>query len=99
MKKMKKSLILLVFFLTNIFASDNLETCLSGKYPSLCNHNILTDKQKQKVREAKEMGVKFVVNTDVHSIKQLDNMPFGINQARRGWLESDSVINCEDLSF
>ena len=52
------------------------------------------------ILEAKKMGAKFALNSDAHSIKQLDNMPFGINQARRGWLESDSVINTKNsISF
>ena len=48
-------------------------------------------------KKAKEMGVKFVINTDAHSSKQLEFMEFGINQARRGWLEAKDVINTLSL--
>ncbi|MEW6379198.1 MAG: DNA polymerase/3'-5' exonuclease PolX [bacterium] len=42
---------------------------------------------------AKEMGVKVAISTDAHSLTDLDYMRFGINQARRGWLEPDDVLN------
>lgn len=42
---------------------------------------------------AKEMGVKLAISTDSHSINNLDNMVFGISQARRAWLSKDDVIN------
>lgn len=45
------------------------------------------------VRLAKEIGVKLVVATDAHSPETLGYMRFGIDQARRGWLEAKDVIN------
>ena len=42
---------------------------------------------------AKEAGVKLSIATDAHSVNDLDNMRFGIGQARRGWLEKEDVIN------
>ncbi|MHB8897104.1 MAG: PHP domain-containing protein, partial [Candidatus Geothermincolia bacterium] len=44
-------------------------------------------------RAAKESGVKVVIATDAHSVRELDFMRFGINQARRGWLEAGDVLN------
>lgn len=44
-------------------------------------------------RLAKEMGLKVAVNTDAHSIRELDFMRFGLNQARRAWLNKDDVLN------
>ena len=46
---------------------------------------------------AKEMGVKISIATDAHSISGLDNMRFGVGQARRGWLEKGDVINTRTL--
>jgi DNA polymerase (family 10) len=46
---------------------------------------------------AKEMGLKVVINSDAHSIDGLNNMTFGIQQARRGWLEAEDVINIQSL--
>jgi DNA polymerase (family X) len=41
----------------------------------------------------KEIGIKMAVNTDAHSIDDLDLIRFGVGQARRGWLEADDIIN------
>ncbi len=43
---------------------------------------------------AKEMGVKISIATDSHNRDNLLFMRFGINQARRGWIERHDVINC-----
>lgn len=42
---------------------------------------------------AREIGVKIAVNTDAHSAEQLHFMRYGIDQARRGWLEKRHVLN------
>jgi len=44
-------------------------------------------------RTAKHMGVKIAICTDAHTPQGLDNMRFGIGQARRGWLEAEDVLN------
>jgi DNA polymerase (family 10) len=45
------------------------------------------------VQRAKELGVPVVISTDAHSVSELDNMRFGVDQARRGWLEPGDVLN------
>lgn len=45
------------------------------------------------VQRAKELGVKVVISTDAHSPAGLSNMRFGVDQARRGWLEPSDVLN------
>ncbi len=47
---------------------------------------------------AKEKGVKLAISTDAHRLAELDNMRFGVDQARRGWLEADDVLNARHLS-
>ena len=42
---------------------------------------------------AKSKGVKVAVSTDAHSVNAFQYMRFGIDQARRGWLTADDVIN------
>ncbi|MBI4526039.1 MAG: DNA polymerase/3'-5' exonuclease PolX [Deltaproteobacteria bacterium] len=42
---------------------------------------------------AREIGVKIAINTDAHSTGQLRFMRYGIDQARRGWLEKRHVLN------
>ncbi|PLW82436.1 DNA polymerase/3'-5' exonuclease PolX [Kineobactrum sediminis] len=42
---------------------------------------------------AKDNGLKVAISTDAHSVSDLDFMRFGLNQARRGWMEAKDVIN------
>lgn len=49
-------------------------------------------------RLAKQMGVKIAISTDAHSSANLDYMRFGVDQARRGWLEADDVVNTRSLA-
>jgi DNA polymerase (family 10) len=44
---------------------------------------------------AKEMGVKVAISTDAHRTTDLDFIRFGVDQARRGWLEPADVINTQ----
>jgi DNA polymerase (family 10) len=44
-------------------------------------------------RLAKEAGVKVAISTDAHSTSNLANMRYGVDQARRGWLEAGDVLN------
>ena len=45
------------------------------------------------VKEAREMGIKFFINTDSHAVSHMDNMPYGVAVARRGWCEKEDIIN------
>ena len=45
------------------------------------------------VSRARELGVKVVISTDAHAPGGLENMRFGVDQARRGWLRPDDVLN------
>jgi DNA polymerase (family 10) len=42
---------------------------------------------------ARELGVKIVVSTDAHNRRELDNMRFGVDQARRAWCRAEDVLN------
>ena len=44
-------------------------------------------------KQAKEAGVKMVINTDAHQADGFGNMRYGVEVARRGWLARDDVIN------
>ena len=46
---------------------------------------------------AKDMGLKLVISTDAHSPNDLDFIRYGIDQARRGWLACDDVLNTRKL--
>ena len=47
---------------------------------------------------AKSKGVKVAVSTDAHSVNAFQYMRFGIDQARRGWLTANDVINTRSLA-
>jgi DNA polymerase (family 10) len=49
-------------------------------------------------RLAKELGVKVAISTDAHRAADLDLMRFGVDQARRGWLEPGDVVNTLPLA-
>lgn len=42
---------------------------------------------------AKERGVRIAISADAHTKTDLEFLRFGIDQARRGWLEADDVLN------
>jgi DNA polymerase (family 10) len=46
---------------------------------------------------AKTGGVKVAISTDAHATAALGYMRFGIDQARRGWLEAADVVNTRSL--
>ncbi len=48
-------------------------------------------------RAAKDMGVKISINTDAHDPKMLLNMKYGVNVARRAWLEKKDLLNAMSL--
>jgi DNA polymerase (family 10) len=52
------------------------------------------DLNDKNMRLAKELGCRFVINTDAHSIADLDKMRFGVTQMRRAGLTKAEVLNC-----
>ncbi len=44
-------------------------------------------------RTAKAKGCRFLISTDAHHRKHLENMRFGVLMARRGWLTAADVLN------
>jgi DNA polymerase (family 10) len=55
------------------------------------------DATAEVVREGARRGVTFVISTDAHMVKELDNVRNGVRQARRGGLPPDQVANTWDL--
>lgn len=50
------------------------------------------------IRQAKKIGVKFVINTDAHGVLEMENMKYGVAMARRGWCEMGDVLNTWSLN-
>ncbi|HUM07713.1 MAG TPA: DNA polymerase/3'-5' exonuclease PolX [Acidocella sp.] len=49
-------------------------------------------------RLAKSMGLKVAISTDAHAELELGFMRFGVDQARRGWLEAADVLNTRPVN-
>jgi DNA polymerase (family X) len=45
------------------------------------------------LKQAKQHGVKIVINTDSHHTSHMEKIRFGILQARRAWLTANDVLN------
>ena len=50
------------------------------------------------IHAAKQAGVKLAISTDAHAVDAFACIRFGIDQARRGWLTADDVINTRSLA-
>ena len=49
-------------------------------------------------RMAKQLGVRFVINTDAHNIGMMRDMKLGVCVARRAWLQKEDVLNTFPMS-
>jgi DNA polymerase (family X) len=49
-------------------------------------------------KRAKALGVKIVINPDAHSTQELALYRYGVDVARRGWLERGDVFNTKSLT-
>jgi DNA polymerase (family 10) len=49
-------------------------------------------------KQGKALGVQFVINPDAHSTGEIGLLPFGVDVARRGWLEKTDIFNTQPLS-
>jgi DNA polymerase (family 10) len=56
------------------------------------------DLHDEYVHQGIEIGVRFAVNTDAHDVYYLDDIQYGVLQARRGWAERSDIINALPLS-
>jgi DNA polymerase (family X) len=48
-------------------------------------------------KRAMEEGVPIVIDSDAHSVGELDNVSYGVTMARRAWLEAKDVANTRSL--
>jgi DNA polymerase (family 10) len=69
-----------------------------GCFLELNAHPSRLDLDDVHCRAAKAMGLKLALSSDAHSTLALANIRFGVDQARRGWLGPDDVINSRSWS-
>ena len=48
-------------------------------------------------KRAMEEGVSIVIDSDAHSVDELDNVSYGVTVARKAWLEAGDVANTKSL--
>ena len=48
-------------------------------------------------KRAKALGVQLVINPDAHSTGEVELLRYGVDVARRGWLEKKDVLNTKTL--
>ena len=68
----------------------------AAKYKVAMEQNAYPDRldlNDANLRQAKQHGVKIVINTDAHHTSHMDKIRFGVLQARRAWLTKDDVLN------
>ena len=51
------------------------------------------DLSDNNLRQAKQHGVKIVINTDSHHTSHMEKIRYGVIQARRAWLTKEDVLN------
>ena len=49
-------------------------------------------------KAAKAQGLRCAINPDAHSVRGLQDLWFGVQIARKGWLTRDDVVNCLPLN-
>jgi DNA polymerase (family 10) len=56
------------------------------------SHPARLDLPSSHIRAARDAGVKFAIDTDSHSLRDLTYLQYGVATAQRGWLTPDDVI-------
>ncbi len=71
-----------------------LDACAKHGVAMECNaYPDRLDLRDVHMRMAKQRGVKIVISTDSHTTRNLLFMKYGVETARRGWIEKKDVIN------
>ncbi|HKD86954.1 MAG TPA: DNA polymerase/3'-5' exonuclease PolX [Streptosporangiaceae bacterium] len=62
------------------------------------SHPARLDLPSAHIKAARDAGVKFAVNTDAHSVRDLGYLQYGVATAQRGWLTAEDVITAWPLA-
>jgi DNA polymerase (family 10) len=69
----------------------------SGCYFEINSSPDRLDLSAEHARLVKDAGMKIAINTDAHSIRELNFISAGVNQGRRAWLGAGHVLNSHSL--
>jgi len=73
------------------------EAANTGTILEINGQHLRLDLQDFYIREAKRWNCMFSIDSDSHSIANLELMELGVRWARRGWCEKKDVVNTLDL--
>jgi DNA polymerase (family 10) len=65
----------------------------TGTYLEINSQPDRLDLRDADARMAGEAGVKVVISSDAHQVSALENLEFGVAQARRAWLGPEQILN------
>lgn len=65
----------------------------AGTYLEINGSADRRDLTAQGARNAAAMGARLVISSDAHSPSDFDNLGYGVQEARRGWLTASDVAN------
>ena len=69
----------------------------TGTALEINSHPARLDLPSDHIKAARDAGVKFAVDSDAHSVRDLDYLQYGVATAQRGWLTADDVITAWSL--
>jgi len=69
----------------------------NGKWLEIDGQPRRLDLDEVWAKKAMEEGVPIVIDSDAHSVGELDNVGYGVTVARRAWLEAKDVTNTKNL--
>jgi DNA polymerase (family 10) len=85
-----------------LLSRDGYKVDLEAVLQAAAKHNTMIEINAHPMRldldwvhckRAKALGVQLVINPDAHSTEDLKYIPYGVDVARRGWLEKSDVFN------
>ncbi|HXX65158.1 MAG TPA: PHP domain-containing protein, partial [Bacteroidota bacterium] len=68
-----------------------------GKIIEINAHPTRLDLDWRLCSYAKEKGVMIAINPDAHTVEGLQDVPYGVGIARKGWLEKSNILNTRPL--
>lgn len=78
--------------------NEVIKACASRKVILEINANPhRLDMDWRLLKGARYEGCKFVICPDAHRLEGIDDIKYGVNTARKGWLEKDDIVNTRSI--